>query len=186
MIYGKNVLLRAVGFDDVDFICNSRNKPKIYENFYEYEPISKDMQFNWIENFYKNKNGYYWVIESSMHTKIGTVSIYNINWRSKKAEWGRFFIDKDINPQKGLGSEVEALVLQYVFDHLNMNRLQCDVLLENEFVWKMHESFGFKREGLMRQYIYKNGEYKDVVFLSLLKEEFLLEKTQNKIKSILG
>jgi UDP-4-amino-4,6-dideoxy-N-acetyl-beta-L-altrosamine N-acetyltransferase len=186
MIVGKNIKLKAVSTNDINFIVNCRNNPNIYKHFYEYEPTSEERQKEWLEKFYKEKNGFYWTIEHGL-TKIGTVSIYNINWRSKKAEWGRFFIDKDSYPNtKGFGSEVEALVLKYVFEHLNMNRLQCDVLLDNEFVWKMHESFGFKEEGIMRQYIYKNGEYKDVIFLSLLKEEFLLEKTQDKIKSILG
>jgi hypothetical protein len=41
-------------------------------------------------------------------------------------------------------------------------------MLENEAVWKLHESFGFVREALYRDHVWKGGRFQDVVGLGLL------------------
>jgi RimJ/RimL family protein N-acetyltransferase len=66
-----------------------------------------------------------------------------------------------------------------------MNRLQCEVFLENESVWQLHQKFGFKQEGLFRQYIFKEGKYKDIVYLAMLREEYLSAETQTRIAKYL-
>ena len=188
MLLGSNICLRAVEKEDLSFITICRNKESIYKYFYEYEPLSLEKQTEWFEDFLERKNEYYWIISlKESNISIGTVSIYNMDLRNRKAEWGRFFIDKEEFPNtKGFGSEVEALVLRYVFDYLNLNRLQCEVFSDNESVINLHKSFGFIVDGKFNEHIYKDGKYKDVTHLSLLKRDYLSEITQNKIKKILG
>ena len=67
-----------------------------------------------------------------------------------------------------MGAFVEVFVLDHVFGDLALNKLCCEVLLENEAVWKMHQSFGFQREALWRAHIWKGGQPHDVVGLGLL------------------
>ena len=40
---------------------------------------------------------------------------------------------------------------------------------------------GFKKEGLMRKHVYKNGEYKNNWLLSILKEEYEVLKEKHEI-----
>ena len=63
---------------------------------------------------------------------------------------------------------VEYAVLQHVFEHRALNKLWCEVLADNEAVWKLHLSFGFVREATFRQHVLKGDAYRDVVGLGLL------------------
>ena len=69
---------------------------------------------------------------------------------------------------RGVGAYVEYFVIEHVFGELGLNKLCCEVLVDNEAVWKMHEAFGFTREALFREHIWKDGEATDVVALGLL------------------
>jgi RimJ/RimL family protein N-acetyltransferase len=59
-------------------------------------------------------------------------------------------------------------VLSYVFDRLGFNKLCCEVLAENEPVWRMHEKYGFAIEGRYRRHICKSGTFHDVIALAML------------------
>jgi RimJ/RimL family protein N-acetyltransferase len=71
---------------------------------------------------------------------------------------------------------VEYIVLDHVFGARGLNKLWCEVFVENEAVWKLHESFGFKREAHFRQHIHKGGRYLDVYGLGLLAAEWDLAR----------
>jgi RimJ/RimL family protein N-acetyltransferase len=116
---------------------------------------------------------------------IGTVGLVHIDWRNRKAEWGRFLIYPQEYRHGGYGSEVECLILRYFFDHMNMNRLQCEVFAENKSVIALHLKFGFRQEGLFRQYVFKDGRYRSVAYLALLREEYRSEKVQMRISRYL-
>ena len=65
--------------------------------------------------------------------------------------------------------EVPAAI---VFETRGLNKLWCEVLLENEGVWKLHESFGFVREALYREHVFKAGRFQDVVGLGMLRSDW--------------
>ena len=55
---------------------------------------------------------------------------------------------------------------------MGLNKLWCEVLVSNEPVWRLHQSYGFQREALYRQHVMKTGQYQDVVGLGLLAEDW--------------
>lgn len=182
MIVGKRVQLRAWEYEDLPLLVRWRNDPEIYQHFYEHEPLSRVMQKAWFESLLHKPDERLWVIETrETEEAIGTVGLVHIDWRNRKAEWGRFLIYPDQYRHGGYGSEVESLILRYFFDHMNMNRLQCEVLAENENVIALHQKFGFQQEGLFREYVFKEGRYRSVVYLALLRQEYLSQEVQARI-----
>jgi RimJ/RimL family protein N-acetyltransferase len=63
---------------------------------------------------------------------------------------------------------VEYIVLNEVFGPMGLNKLVCEVFVDNEAVWRLHESFGFQREAHYRQHILKGGAFRDVYGLAIL------------------
>ena len=63
-------------------------------------------------------------------------------------------------------------MIEHVFSELGFNKLWCEVLIENEPVWRLHESFGFRREALYRAHVWKAGRPLDVVGMGLLAEDW--------------
>lgn len=180
-------LRRIESTEDLNFIKDSRNMESIYKHFYEYHPVSLESQRRWINDHDDLPNEKFFGIEYIGETNklIGTVGVYHIDWRNRKAEWGRFFINKDGLIIPHAGKIVESIILDYVFNYLNLNRLYCEVLESNTKVIELHKSFGFIEEGVFREFIYKDGEYVDVVALGMLRSDFNNEITQEMIKGYL-
>lgn len=165
------VTLQAIEMSDMPIIVKWRNMPEIYEQFYEYEPLSVHQQTEWFKRLMTNEKEKLWMI-CNHGRPVGTVGLVNIDWRSKKCEWGRFFIGEKSSRGRGVGLVTERLVISYVFNYMNMNKLYCEVFVSNEKVVRLHKRHGFKEEGVFKEHVFKNGKYQDVVRLALLEKDY--------------
>lgn len=176
MLIGKRIQLRAIEAEDLPLMVKWRNDPNVYKHFFEHEPLSLLMENRWFESLLHKSDEKLWIIETIPERKaIGTIGLVRIDLRSRKAEIGRILIYDEEHRHGGYGSEAECLVLLYAFDHLGLHRLSCKVFADNERGIKIHKRFGFKEEGRFRGYVFKDGDYRDVVYLALLKSEYLSE-----------
>ncbi len=62
-------------------------------------------------------------------------------------------------------------VVPFVFDSLELHRLEAACLPENTASMRLLERVGFKREGLARQYLRINGDWRDHVLYALLETD---------------
>lgn len=177
MLFSNRILLRAIEEDDLSLMAKWRSQPEVYEYFYEYLPISIRQQKNWYEKQLNDSTGINLIVAKTTGEAIGTVSIYHIDWRSRKAEWGRLLIGNPDWRSGGIGGEIEAMILEYCFEHLNLHKLYCEVLAENKSVISLHKKFGFKEDGILREHAYKKGQYFDVITMSMLKAEYSQERS---------
>lgn len=77
---------------------------------------------------------------------------------------------------QGLGGEALRLILKYGFDERGLNRIYAHINSDNAASLRIHEKCGYKKEGLLRQAIIKNGQFKDVVVMSILRENLSNKK----------
>ncbi len=163
---------------DLEQIRIWRNSIAVSQYMYTSDQINSEEQINWFEKIKNDSSQKYWMIEYN-NLKIGVVSIYNIKPNFKHCSWA-FYLGNTELRGVGIGSKVEYNILNYVFEIMKFHKLICEVFSFNEKVIQMHEKFGFQREGLLREYILKDGKYYDVVVLSLLKYEW--ENIKNNLK----
>jgi UDP-4-amino-4,6-dideoxy-N-acetyl-beta-L-altrosamine N-acetyltransferase len=102
---------------------------------------------------------------------VGLANLARIDLAARRCEWAYYLADASTRG-RGLGSQIEYIVLRHVFETRGLNKLWCEVLLDNEAVWKLHESFGFVREALYRQHVFKDGRFQDVVGLGMLASDW--------------
>ena len=62
-------------------------------------------------------------------------------------------------------------VVPFVFDSLELHRLEAACLPSNTASMRLLERVGFKREGLARQYLRINGDWCDHVLYALLEAD---------------
>ncbi|MCI0709573.1 MAG: GNAT family N-acetyltransferase [Chloroflexi bacterium] len=74
--------------------------------------------------------------------------------------------------EKGYGTEAMRLMLDYGFNELNLNRVELTVSSFNPRAIHVYKKVGFKEEGILRQCDYNDGQYYDVLVMSLLREEW--------------
>jgi diamine N-acetyltransferase len=183
MIRGTTVALRAVEHSDLAQIVTWRNHPEVYRYFFECEPTSLAQQERWFEGLLSRSDEKLFMIVSLDGVSLGTVGLVHIDWRSRKAEWGRFYIGESPRRSSIYGAEAEFLLLDYAFSHLNLNKLYCGTFAFNKSVLSMHKRFGFQVEGTLRRHVFHEGRYEDVVVMGLLRDEFLLRVRRSLIYS---
>lgn len=104
-------------------------------------------------------------------TPVGIVSINNINFLHKNADWA-FYLNPEFLGKKGQGSLIEYHFLNFLFDNFDIEKLNCEVLSTNPSVIKLHKKFGFTEEGIRRKNIIKDNKRIDVHLLGILKNEW--------------
>lgn len=74
---------------------------------------------------------------------------------------------------RGLGSEATRLIIDYVFEHLPINRIGLEVFDFNPRAIHVYQKAGFTREGVLRSALYWDGAYHDTIVMSILRDEWL-------------
>jgi ribosomal-protein-alanine N-acetyltransferase len=102
---------------------------------------------------------------------IGNTYMINIDWINRKCQIPIFLGDASVRG-KGISVQARLLMLSFAFYERNMHKVWAHVLAHNSASIRMNEKAGFKKDGLLRDEIFKDGMYHDVVVMSVLKEEF--------------
>jgi RimJ/RimL family protein N-acetyltransferase len=102
---------------------------------------------------------------------IGNTSFADINWTDRNAEIGIFIGAKEYW-SKGYGRDVMKLMLRHGFNTLNLHRIYLRVFEPNLRGIKAYQYAGFVEEGRLRQAVYRNGRYYDVLVMSVLRHEW--------------
>jgi len=173
MFIGKKVILRAYGnYLDDDCLVRWRNDPQVKAFFFEEEPLSFDSHSEWIDKVLCDPNARYYMIQTIDDTTIGAIGLSNIDWRNRTAEFGRFLIGEAKYRGWGYGMEAVFLLLDYAFNHLNLNKIWLETMALNEGARAVYQKMGFQEEGILREQKFKNGKYIDVYIHGLLRDAF--------------
>ena len=114
------------------------------------------------------------VIETVADRKyIGAIGLHNISWLCRNARLGVVIGDKDYWG-RGYGTDAVKLLLRLAFEKVGLHRVDLIVFTFNERAIACYEKCGFRREGVLRDYVFKLGKFQDVLLMSILANEFCL------------
>ncbi|MBN1661427.1 MAG: UDP-4-amino-4,6-dideoxy-N-acetyl-beta-L-altrosamine N-acetyltransferase [Anaerolineae bacterium] len=164
------IQLRDVQSKDKELLRQWRNKPEVSKYMYTDHHITAEEHDRWFEHALHDPSRRYWIIVCDQ-IDVGLVNIYEIDMKNQHCCWAFYVADPSARG-KGVGSFVEYSALNYVFEELGLNKLNCEVLGFNEAVVSMHRSFGFQQEGLFREHIIKGDQVFDVVRMAMLRTEW--------------
>jgi RimJ/RimL family protein N-acetyltransferase len=176
MIYGERVRLRHVEKDDLPHFVGWLNDPEVSHGLLIHTPLSMAEEESWFENMLKNpideRPLVIEVMEDDEWRMIGNSGYHNLEWRNRNAELGIFIGDKTYWDQ-GYGTEVVKLLLRHGFSTLNLHRIYLRVFEDNPRAIRSYEKAGFVHEGRLRQDEFHDGQFHDVLFMSVLRPEWV-------------
>ncbi|MFI9326438.1 GNAT family N-acetyltransferase [Kitasatospora sp. NPDC052868] len=70
---------------------------------------------------------------------------------------------------RGIGTEAQRLLVDYLFAHSPVVRLEADTESANLAEQRALEKCGFTREGVQRSLVFRDGRWRDIVRYSLLR-----------------
>jgi len=73
---------------------------------------------------------------------------------------------------RGLGSLAVKKLCEVAFRELRAQRVELGVYPENKRAIGVYERCGFKREAILRRWIYNDGKWRDALWMSLLRREW--------------
>ena len=162
--------LRLLAPDDSARVLAWRNSPEVAAYMYSDHQIGQAEHDRWFEGALTATDRRYWIIEMD-GMPVGLANLTRIDPAAQRCEWA-YYLGEPSTRGRGLGSRIEYIVLRHVFETLGLNKLWCEVLAGNDAVWKLHRSFGFVREALYRQHVFKDGRFQDVVGLGMLRSDW--------------
>ena len=172
-ISGEKVILKSLNENDIvnsswygwfndEKICNTLQK--------HYFPNSIELQKNFL-NSVSGHNTLILGICDINYTEInGVVSLSSINYINRTAEFSCVIANQE-DRNVSIFVETLKLILKHAFLSLNLNKVYGGSISEN-LVKLMVRTCNFKREGISRQEMFKNGDYHDIYRYSILKDEF--------------
>jgi diamine N-acetyltransferase len=167
MIVGERVQLREIEEEDLKVIVKWRNDPEILKWLFSYLPLCMSKQRIWYKTYVEDDSQQIFVIEVEKKP-VGTVGLSHIDHKNQKAELG-ILIDTEWQ-NKGIGKEALSLLIEFAWNEMNLRKIKALVFKENEIAINLYKSCGFVEEGVLRKEVYKNGEFKDVIIMALIKE----------------
>ncbi|ULT56478.1 UDP-4-amino-4,6-dideoxy-N-acetyl-beta-L-altrosamine N-acetyltransferase [Neobacillus drentensis] len=168
--------LRALTEKDKDMIYEWRNSESIRVNMYNDQPIPYEAHCQWFDAVLKNESRFYRLFLYK-NKPLGLVSFKEVNLQNQTCAWG-FYIGEPHAP-KGSGTIMGALALDYAFYQLNIRKIIGMVLSFNQRSVRFHHRLGFCQEGLFKKEWSRNGQFIDLIRLSLFKEDW--EKQKDKL-----
>lgn len=80
---------------------------------------------------------------------------------------------------KGYGTDAMNLILRYAFMELNLQRVSLDVFEYNPCGVRSYEKAGFRVEGRARGAILREGRRFDVIYMGILRSEWLARQRES-------
>lgn len=173
-LIGEKIYLSPLTKDDIsdEYISWLNDAEVCRENSHATFPNSEVKTTAYVESIENSKTEIVFAIrwkENDIH--IGNISFQKINWINRSGEIAIIIGNKNYW-NKGIGSEAYKLLIDYGFNTLNLNRISSGQTINNEGMIKVCEKNGMKKEGLLREALFKNGKFSDVIIYSILLKEY--------------
>ena len=170
-IVGERVLLRPIRAEDTPLIVRWRNDPEVLQHFIYRGPFTAQGHTQWLNTrVASGEVVQYMILDRDGGMPVGSVYFRDIDPVSRSAEYG-IFIGEAAGRGRGFGSETARLFTAFGFETLGLHRISLRLLSDNVQAQRSYENAGFRVEGVFRDMVLLDGEYRDVTFMAKLKGE---------------
>jgi len=170
------IYIREITEEDLEKINKYRNKKELIDLLgAPFRHISLAMDQNWFKTYQlnKEKNVRCAICLKETDEMVGVVYLTNIDWQARIGDYAIAIYEEEYR-SKGIGKLATIEILNHGFADLNLNRIQLKVIESNEGAIRLYNKIGFKKEGLLRDTVFKGGKYHNQVLMSILKDDYAI------------
>ena len=170
-IVGEKIYLSPRSVDDAEKFAKWLNNYEIAKYLNQFtKTITVEGEKDYLSKVSTNSYDFA-IVDKETDELIGSISLMSINNISRTAELG-IFIGEEDHLSRGYGSEAINLLLNFGFNHTNLNNIMLKAIGFNKRALKAYEKCGFKVFGTWPKADFVNGEYHDLVYMYILKDDF--------------
>jgi diamine N-acetyltransferase len=165
------IQLRELARQDVPTLNTWRGDPSVIQHLgSNFLYIAPEIDAKWYDNYLNNRqNAVRLAIVDSDNNDafIGTVQLINIQAINRNAEFSIMIGDKNYW-SKGVGFIATKAIIEHGFKDLNLHRIYLTVLADNKRAIRLYEKIGFQHEGILKQCVFKEGQFRDMLSMAIL------------------
>jgi RimJ/RimL family protein N-acetyltransferase len=173
-LQGKRVRLRGPRNDDADALFALFSDPAVMR-YWSRPPMTtlgeaQGLVGEMLDSF-EQRSLFNWMVTArDDDSVIGTCTLFRIDPRHRHAEIG--YALRSDHWGRGIASEAVALVLDWAFRRLDLQRVEADIDPRNDGSRQLLARLGFSSEGVMRQRFFVGDEATDSEIFGLLAEDW--------------
>ena len=164
-----SVRLRPVAEDDLERLAAWRNDSRVHPYFFFDGFVDPAKQPEWLAAVRRDGSRRFFAVEADGEF-VGTVSLDRIDPRHRSGEMGNVLVDPD-RKGRGLGRALVAGLLDLAFEGLGLERVELRVFADNDVAIRLYEACGFRREGVERGAVLRDGRRRDVLRMAILESD---------------
>ncbi len=175
IIRGERVWLRPAERADIPTFVRWFNDAETTRFLAMRAPMSHAGEEQWFERMLQAQGKDHYLFVTCLledDRPIGTIGLHNVDHLNGNAEFGIAIGEKMLWGQ-GYGTDALNAIADFGFGALRLERIQLYCYAFNPRGRRSYEKAGFTVEGLLRRAHYQDGEYHDVLLMSLLRDEWL-------------
>lgn len=135
-------------------------------------PYSQRIMQNWFETASESKTSFFFSIYTLAEKRlIGDVGLDGVDWHRGDTYVGIAIGERDAWG-KGFGTDAMRVILRFAFQELNLRRVTLNVFGYNPRAVRSYEKTGFRHEGRQRQFMLRDGQRHDVLYMGILRSEW--------------
>lgn len=146
---GERVTLRLIQDRDLSLTREWRNQDHIRRWFFDSALITPAQHESWFHRYLERDDDFVFVIEETrdLMRPVGQVSLYNVDWPTRRAEYGRLMIGDSAATGKGLARAATALLVDWALGPLALDEVHLEVLADNAPAIAVYRACGFLESG---------------------------------------
>lgn len=163
------MILRKLMPTDAELMYEWMSDPAVNQYFrFNKNGLSVEKCRTFIKSSFTDNDRHYAIEDAGEY--MGTISLKHIDHNNETAEYA-IALRKSAQG-KHLGTAASKAILEIAFNELGLNKVYLDVLSENTPAIDLYNKLGFKEEGVLKQHIKIDDEFKDLKLFGLLKENY--------------
>jgi len=168
----KRLYLRRVEKTDVEYFLQVTSDPEIRRLTGTTTFLTRPKVENFIDSITTNPSRIDLIIVKQENDEvIGDLAMLDIDQQNRVGSF-RIALTNKNEYGRGYGTEALKLVIDYMFNTLNLRKIAINVYAFNERAIKTYTNLGFKQEGRLIEDLYFDGEYYDNLLLALFKRDY--------------
>lgn len=167
------IRLRAMEPEDLELICEMENDPEQWDISNFTVPYSRYALKQYMENsecdVFADRQLRMMIIRLEDGEALGTIDICDFSPLHARGEVG-IMVRKEFRGS-GYAKDALKLLCEYAFGFLYLRQLVAHIAADNEASMRLFTSSGFVQCGLLKDWLFVEGKYKDVALLQRLRPQ---------------
>lgn len=168
---GKDIYLRALELEDIDFLATIENDEKYWHLSHTQTPFSKFVLKKYLENAHQDiyeAKQLRLVISTYQNEAAGLIDLFDFDFKNARAGVGIIILEEF--RRNGYAFQALQLLCTYAFAHLQLHQVYASVNANNLESLALFNQLDFKEVGIKKDWNFYMGSFQD---------EYLLQKINN-------